>query len=82
MESYSNMIEKLELVKIEKSYNRNIQPKYFYNIKLEGIGEELIFETDKQITEKLVDKVITYELNPITHMIENFEISDKNSGEE
>lgn len=76
------MIEKLELVKIEKSYNRNIKPVFFYNIKLEGIGEELIFETNEQITQTLVDKVITYELNPITNIITNFEISDKNSGEE
>lgn len=76
------MIEKLELVKIEKPYNRNIKPVFFYNIKLEGIGEELIFETNEQITQTLVDKVITYELNPITNIITNFEISDKNSGEE
>lgn len=69
-----NKIKNFELVKIERPYNKSIRPKYFYSIKLEGIEEDLLFETEEQVKEELVGKTISYSLNKESYLVENFQI--------
>jgi hypothetical protein len=58
-----HLIEILSLIKIEKRYNTGESPKYFYNITLQDINEQLLLVIDEPILENIVGKEITYEIN-------------------
>lgn len=60
----------VKLVKVEKTFNNNKLPKYFYNLFLEGIEEPVILELEDTIDNSIIGSKIKYYLN------ENFEISD------
>lgn len=68
-------IEKLELIKVEKTYNTHKNPIYYYNLTLQDIEESLLLVVDNSITPTdLVGKKIKYYLNE-DNVVSNFELS-------
>jgi hypothetical protein len=72
MKELEKKIESIELVKIEKTYNAGSTPKYFYHIKLSGIKQELLLETQYVLDAGLVGRKMTYQLNE-DNEVKNFE---------
>jgi hypothetical protein len=70
------IIEKFELVRYEKPTNRNIEPKFYYSVQVEGIDEVLTFETTERIIEPLQGKKVKYQYNELNTEIINFDIVD------
>jgi len=67
-------INNIELVKIEKPVNKNIPYKYFYNLLLEGIDDNLVIETHLRInSDELIGCSIKYELDKNTNEVSKFE---------
>jgi hypothetical protein len=60
----------IKLVKVEKTFNNDKKPKYFYNLYLQGIEEPVILELEDTIDNSIVGSKIKYYLN------ESFEISE------
>ena len=70
---FNKVIEKIELVKIERPVNANISMKYYYNIQLEGIDELLLVETPIQIpADGFIGSRIKYEIDENTNEVSNF----------
>jgi hypothetical protein len=72
MKDIEKKIESITLIKIEKTYRPGGQPKYFYNIKLSGIKEELLLETQYSLQNGLVGRKMTYQLDD-ENVVKNFE---------
>ena len=57
-------IEKIELIKVEKTYRPGIQPSYYYNLYLQEIEEPLLLVLEFQLNENdLNGKTIKYSVN-------------------
>jgi hypothetical protein len=69
---YTNKIEDLQLIKVEKKFNGHNQ-KYYYNIKFSEIDELLIIETEEQLDLSMIGLIIKYKLNS-EGIIEEFNI--------
>jgi len=67
-------IEKVELVKVEKVFNRpDIKQKYIYNFFFEGLDEPLLLESiDVPLAYDAVGHKIKYKLNA-DNEVEDFE---------
>ena len=63
-------ILEVKLIKVEKSFRADIQPKYYYNFLLEGIEEPVVVEVLNVLEPGMVGHKLQYRLN------ENFEISE------
>ena len=73
MKGITKTIEKLELIKVEKNFNKREQ-QYFYNIYLEGIDEPLLIGgLNEQITQSIVGSKIKYKLNE-DNEVKDFEV--------
>jgi hypothetical protein len=66
-------IEKVELIKVEKSFRHDVEPKYFYNFKFEGIDELLLVIDNKPASPQLVGHKIKYTINE-ENVIDHFEL--------
>jgi hypothetical protein len=64
-------VESLTLVKVETDY-RNKLVKYFYNLRVSDIAEELIIESEDKI-EDVVGKKFSYKLDKNSNDIIDFE---------
>jgi hypothetical protein len=71
--SITKKIEKVELIKIEKSYRHGVPQKYFYNFIFEGIDEPLLVINDEPIPSQMVGHKIKYKLNE-ENMVSEFEL--------
>lgn len=73
-EDVKNVIEEVTLIKVEKSYNFNEKKKYFFNIKVSGIEELLLIESNELLDNGLVGSSIEYKLDKETGSITDFDI--------
>jgi hypothetical protein len=64
-------VESVTLVKVETDY-RNKLVKYFYNLRVSDIAEELIIESEDKI-EDVVGKKFNYKLDKNSNDIIDFE---------
>jgi hypothetical protein len=71
MKDIEKKIESITLIKVEKTYRPGGQPKYFYNIKLSGIKDELLLETYYILEAGLVGRKMTYQLDD-ENIVKNF----------
>ena len=74
MKEIEKKIESINLIKVEKNYRPGSTPKYFYNIKLSGIRQELLLETQYVLEAGLVGRKITYQLDD-ENIVKNFEFN-------
>jgi hypothetical protein len=72
MKDIEKKIESINLIKVEKNYRPGATPKYFYNIKLSGIKEELLLETQYVLQAGLVGRKMSYQLDD-ENIVKNFE---------
>jgi hypothetical protein len=71
----SKKIERIELIKVENTYNNGDKRTYFYNIYLEGIDEPLLVNHVKDpIPFEYIGKKIKFNLNS-ENEVSNFEIN-------
>ena len=68
--SLHHKILDIKLVKIQKTFNRNLPVKYFYNLQLENFEEPILFEIEETLDNSLIGKSIKY------HLDENYEVSE------
>lgn len=61
-------ILEVKLMKVEKSFRADVQPKYYYNFLLEGIDDPLVVEVAQVLEPGMVGNKLKYRLN------ENFEV--------
>lgn len=62
--SVAKKIERIELIKVQNSYNSGNKRTYFYNIYLEGIDEPLLVNDVKEpIPFDYIGKKIKFKLN-------------------
>lgn len=73
-EDVKNVIEEVTLIKVEKSYNFNEKKKYFFNVKVSGIEELLLIESNELLDNGLVGSSIEYKLDKETGSITDFDI--------
>lgn len=71
--TFTKKIEKVELIKIEKSFRHGVLPRYFYDFKFEGIDEPLLVITNEPAPAQVVGHKIKYSLNE-ENIIDNFEL--------
>ena len=73
--SLSKKIQRVELIKVQNSYNSGDKRTYFYNIYLEGIDEPLLVNNVKEpIPFEYVGKKIKFNLNS-ENEVSDFEIN-------
>jgi hypothetical protein len=64
MKTVTKKIEKVELIKIEKTYNSGKKPTYYYNIYLEGFEFPLMMNTvGETLPNDFAGKKLKYKLN-------------------
>lgn len=64
MKAISKKIQRVELIKVQNSYNTGDKRTYFYNIYLEGIDEPLLVNNAKEpIPFEYIGKNIKFKLN-------------------
>lgn len=63
MISKAHKILKFELIKVEKKYNSFHPTKFYYNIILEDIDENILFESEELLNYDLTGQSIKYKLN-------------------
>lgn len=64
MKAVTKTIEKVELIKVEKTYNSDRKPTYFYNIYLEGFEHPIVMTlTGETLPNDFVGKKLKYKLN-------------------
>lgn len=73
-EQIKNIIEEISLIKVEKKYNSNEKKSYFYNIKVSGIDELLLLETNQLLDKNIIGSSIEYKLNRESGEIDSFNI--------
>jgi hypothetical protein len=67
-------IEKVELIKVEKSYRHGVNPKYFYNFTFEGIEEPLLVINESEpLPAQMVGHKIKYKLDD-DNLVTEFEL--------
>ena len=64
-------VESATLLKVETDYSNKLV-KYFYTLKVSGIDEELIIETENKI-EEVVGKKFSYKLDVNTNDVIDFD---------
>ena len=69
----SKIVENISLIKVEKNYRPGSTPTYVYNLKLEGIDQELLLETQYILDAGFKGKKIKYILNE-DNVLSNLEI--------
>lgn len=71
MRSVENIIIKLELIKVDKSFRQDIPTRYHYSITFDGIDEPLIInDLDQPLTSQMVGHKIRYKLNEANEVSE------------
>lgn len=63
MKTKKHIVESIELVKIQKSFRADKETKYFYNLKLSGIDDLLLLETQYTLDKMIVGKEVSYIIN-------------------
>lgn len=63
MTTKKHIIESIDLIKIEKSFRKEKNDKYFYNLKLSGIEDMLLLETEYKLDSLIVGKKVSYVLD-------------------
>jgi hypothetical protein len=72
--SITKKIEKVELIKVEKSYRHGVNPKYFYNFTFDGIDEPLlVIHEGTPLSGQMVGHKIKYKLDD-DNLITEFEL--------
>jgi hypothetical protein len=69
----SKTVESITLIKVQKTYRPGNLPTYIYNLKLEGIEDELLLETQYVLENGFQGKKIKYTLNE-DNIVSNLEI--------
>jgi hypothetical protein len=63
MTQKKHTIESISLIKIEKSFRKDKSDRYYYNLKLSGIEEFLLLETEYKLDNMIVGKKVSYALD-------------------
>lgn len=63
MKEKKHIVESIDLVRIQKSFRSDVDTKYFYNLKLSGIDDLLLLETEYKLDNLIVGKKVSYVLN-------------------
>jgi hypothetical protein len=63
MTTKKHIIESIDLIKIEKSFRKEKNDKYFYNLKLSSIEDMLLLETEYKLDSLIVGKKVSYVLD-------------------
>jgi hypothetical protein len=63
MKTKKHKIESIELIKFQKSFRKDYNNKYFYNIKLSDIEELLLLESEFRLDAIVIGKKVSYLLN-------------------
>jgi hypothetical protein len=63
MTTKKHIIESIDLIKIEKSFRKEKNDKYFYNLKLSGIDDMLLLESEYKLDNLIVGKKVSYVLD-------------------
>jgi hypothetical protein len=67
-------IQKVELIKVEKSYRHGVNPKFFYNFTFEGIDEPLlVIQEGEPLPPQMVGHKIKYKLDD-DNLVSEFEL--------
>lgn len=63
MTTKKHIIESIILVKFEKSFRPDKLDKFYYNLKLSGIDDLLLLETEYKLDSLVIGKKVSYILN-------------------
>lgn len=63
MKQKNHIVESIDLVKFEKSFRADKKDKFFYNLKLSGIDDLLLLETEYKLDNIILGKKVSYVLN-------------------
>ena len=63
MKQIEKTIQSIKLLKVEKNYKPGSTPTFYYEIKLSGIKEELVVQTQYALESGLLNRKMSYELN-------------------
>jgi hypothetical protein len=72
MKTKKHIVESIELTRIEKSFRKDVADKYFFNLKLSGIEDYLLLESEFMLDNLIVGRQVTYTINDeniITNLI-------------
>jgi hypothetical protein len=63
MKTKKHIVESIDLVKFEKSFRADKKDKYFFNLKLSGIEDLLLLESEFMLDNLVVGRQVSYVIN-------------------
>ena len=63
MKTKKHIVESIDLVKFEKSFRSDKSDKYFFNLKLSGIEDLLLLESEYLLDNFVVGREVSYVIN-------------------